>query len=130
MTVPCNSCSEVAEVVLSQLSNLKRGSNFQLVCVAIASHTFSNSARSAITCERSFLTKITLIKVWSIPHEAYRYRCCNIKMNDIAENEVRDTHTQNDFQCCIQKMWLGGGKLSFQNVGGAKVYTMYNVSKV
>ena len=28
-------------------------------------------------------------------------------------------------QCCIQKMWLGGQTESFQNVGGAKVYTMY-----
>ena len=34
-------------------------------------------------------------------------------------------------QCCIQKMWLGGGKTeSFQNVGGgAKVYTMYKLYK-
>ena len=32
----------------------------------------------------------------------------------------------NTVQCCTQKMWLGGGKLSFQNVGGeAKMYTMY-----
>ena len=29
------------------------------------------------------------------------------------------------YQCGVQKMWLGGQTESFQNVGGAKVYTMY-----
>ena len=38
----------------------------------------------------------------------------------------RDIHVQ----CCMQKMWLGVGKLSFQNVGGQRCIQCINFSKV